>query len=102
MQLSSARILHFDMENRPITYWMPDRPSAQVTAIAWSWADDKAVNCWLLSRNGSAGSALSAFMTCFDLADMVTGHYIRKHDLTMLNGMLMSTENANPDGKANQ
>ena len=49
MQLSSARVLHFDLENRPLSYWCDDRPSAEVTAIAWSWADESKVHCWLLN-----------------------------------------------------
>jgi len=36
---SKQRILDFDIENRPLSYWIPDQPTAEITAIAWAWAD---------------------------------------------------------------
>ena len=96
MQLSNARVLHFDLENRPLSYWCDDRPSAEVTAIAWSWADEAKVNCWLLAFKSQDGrkskpiiELFNGFFEDFHKADMVTGHYIRKHDLPLLNGMLI-------------
>lgn len=90
--LSTARILHFDLENRPLSYWCDDRPSAEVTAIAWSWASEKLVHCWLLTKDAVTSrprGSVQEFMEAFGKADMVTGHYIRKHDLPLLNGMLI-------------
>jgi len=84
------KILHFDIENRPLSYWA-DRPSAEVTAIAWSWADSERVDCFLLGEQRAAWM-LKEFCWHYNQADMVTGHYIRKHDLPILNGALIDYE----------
>jgi hypothetical protein len=54
------RILDFDIENRPLSYWVPDRPSAEITAIAAGWVDVKRVECWMLTRKDSAPAASSS------------------------------------------
>lgn len=81
-------VLDFDIENRPLSYWLPDRPTAEITAIAWSFTDSKEVEVRLLGRDDPK-EMLEAFVTAYDMADMVTGHYIRKHDLPIINGALM-------------
>lgn len=88
--LSAARVLHFDIENRPLSYWC-DRPSAEVTAIAWSWAGESRVHCWLLDKDGSrcTSGGITSFLAAYMDADIITGHYIRKHDLPIINGMLI-------------
>lgn len=85
-----ARILDFDIENRPLSYWQPDKPTAEITAIASCWADDLASMEVLLlgpSDDGPA-SLLERFVARYNEADMVTGHYIRRHDLPIINGAL--------------
>lgn len=82
------RILDFDIENRPLTYNGPDYTTAEVTAIACSWTDQKKVHCWLLGEV-SPEEMLSSFLEFYNEADMVTGHYIRKHDLPIINGALI-------------
>jgi hypothetical protein len=79
--------LDFDIENRPLTYWA-DRPSAEVTAIAWCWVDDpdSLTVAQLTPRKGSAERMLKAFAKVYAEAGMVVGHYIRKHDLPILQG----------------
>lgn len=84
----TARILDFDIENRPLSYWCADRPSADITAIAWSWLGESKVHCLLLGEVEQY-EMLAAFCIAYDLADMVTGHYIRKHDLPIVNGALI-------------
>jgi hypothetical protein len=79
-------ILHFDIENRPLSYWA-DRPSAEVTAIAWSWADSNDVLVALLEHGRLFG--FKGFLRAYAEADMVSGHYIRKHDLPIINGALI-------------
>lgn len=83
------RILDFDIENRPLSYWYSDRPTAEVTAIAAAWTR-KPNDVWvsLLGRNDPI-IMLNVFKTLYDQADMVTGHYIRKHDLPILNGAMI-------------
>jgi hypothetical protein len=84
------RILDFDLENRPLSYWA-DRPSAEVTAIAWCWVDDpdSMEVAMLTTQQASAARMLRRFITAYDQADMVVGHYIRKHDLPILQGALL-------------
>lgn len=85
----SLRILDFDIENRPLSYWIPDRPTAEITAIAAAWTDEP-YNVWvgLLGRDDPE-SMLKAFCLLYAEADMVTGHYITKHDLPIIQGALI-------------
>lgn len=79
------RVLDFDSEVRPMHYseW---RPEGQITAIAWSWVGEKSVHVELLEQDGDNEIwMLKRFRAAYDAADMVTGHYIRKHDLPLLN-----------------
>lgn len=87
-QKRKVRILDFDIENRPLSYWVPDRPTAEVTAIAWSFADDSEVYTYLLGRDDPV-DGLGAFLDAYSYADMVTGHYVRKHDLPIIQSELM-------------
>lgn len=85
------RVLDFDIENRPLSYWMPDRPTAEITAIASCWTDDlSSMHVGLLvPEDDGPRDLLLKFLERYDEADMVTGHYIRKHDLPIINGALM-------------
>jgi hypothetical protein len=83
------RILDFDLENRPLSYWIPDRPTAEITAIAWAWADDPFnVKSTLLTRE-TLRVDFEAFLEDYDQADMVTGHYILRHDLPIIQSHLV-------------
>lgn len=87
------RILDFDIENRPLTYLGNDFTTADITAIAWSWADEEEVVCKLLTtQTTSQRVMLQAFVKAYNQADIVTGHYIRKHDLPHINGALLEWE----------
>jgi hypothetical protein len=83
------RILDFDIENRPLSYWVPDRPTAEVTAIASCWTDDPSSIQVSLLGPKTVEQMLDEFLARYDEADIVTGHYIRKHDLPILNGQLL-------------
>jgi hypothetical protein len=87
------RILDFDIENRPLTYWWGDATTAEITAIAWSWVGEEEVHVRTLQPppddEGSALAMVDDFMQAFDEADVVTGHYIRKHDLPIINASLV-------------
>lgn len=81
----SLRILDFDTECRPMHYseW---RPESMITAIAWSWVEDDFVDDRMLKRGlKNEISMLLSFLAAYESADIVTGHYIRKHDLPLLN-----------------
>jgi hypothetical protein len=85
----SVKVLDFDIENRPLSYWYDGNPTAEVTAIAASWIGDDHIFCWLLTQDNDPFPMLQGFVDLYNEADMVTGHYIRKHDLPHLNGALM-------------
>src|SRR5687767_7287846 len=83
------RVLDFDIENRPLSYLGSDFTTAEVTAIAWAWADaPEDVTVFLLGET-PLEEILKAFRAAYERADMVTGHYVRGHDLPMVNGALM-------------
>lgn len=96
LKLSPARILDFDIENRPLSYLGSDFTTAEVTAIATGWLPPKGwrvpeiINCNTLQPDGSGMRfMLEWFRKLYDKADIVTGHYIRKHDLPIINGALL-------------
>lgn len=100
------RILDFDIENRPLSYWQPDRPTADITSIAWMWAGDHdSLDCRLLApycyhkgheehcpdwpdKMVTQRQMLLDFSEVIAQADIVTGHYITRHDLPIINGAL--------------
>lgn len=92
----SLRILDFDLENRPLSYLGDDWTSAEITAMAWCWIGSDEVETLLLLPDGSyinekghkfpANDAFATITLAIKAADIVTGHYIRKHDLPLLNG----------------
>lgn len=88
-QGGKVRILDFDIENRPLSYWVPDMPTAEITAIASCWTDDPSSMEVLLLGELDGREILERFVTRYNEAHMVTGHYIRKHDLPIINAMLM-------------
>jgi hypothetical protein len=82
---ATLRILDFDSECRPMHYseW---RAESQITGIAWSWVGSDAVSCAVLEQDlSNEADMLAEFLEAYDAADIVTGHYIRKHDLPLLN-----------------
>lgn len=86
--LTKLRVLDFDIENRPLSYWYEGNPTAEITAIAWSWVGEDEVTTYLLGEDDPA-FMLRKFVEVYEEADLVTGHYIRKHDLPIINGALM-------------
>lgn len=81
-------MLDFDIENRPLAYLGQDFTTAEVTAIAAGFIGEKKIHCWLLGQD-SYKDMLRGFRELYDAADLVTGHYIRKHDLPILNGAMV-------------
>lgn len=85
----ALRVLDFDIENRPLSYLGSDFTTAEVTAIAWAWTDrPEDVTVYLLG-DADLPAILRAFVAAYQQADVVTGHYIKGHDLPMINGALM-------------
>lgn len=84
---SRLRILDFDIENRPLSYLGSDFTTSEVTAIAASFEGESKVHCWLLGE-ATAEEMLLGFLDLYNEADVVTGHYIRRHDLPIISGAL--------------
>lgn len=86
---NARRVLTFDIENRPSSYWGAWGPTAEVTAIAWAFEPGD-IKCALLTKDEeSLGDMLSLFREAYDEADLLTGHYILRHDLGILNGAMV-------------
>lgn len=83
------RVLTFDIENRPLSYWYEGNPTAEITAIASCWNDNLGSMEVKLLGKDSSEDILTSFVTRYNEADIVCGHYIRKHDLPIINGALM-------------
>jgi hypothetical protein len=92
-RLPAGRILDFDIENRPLAYWFDDRTTGEITAIGWAFYDDPVVISKLLkpppSHEKSMLKMLLSFRRVYDEAVMVTGHYIRRHDLPIINAHMI-------------
>lgn len=87
--LPAQRILDLDIENRPLAYMGEDYTSGEITAIAACWdGQPKTMRVWLLGRD-KPRAMLEGFRKMYDAADMVTGHYLRKHDLPIINGSML-------------
>ncbi len=83
------RILNFDIENRPLSYLGSDFTTAEVTAISWAWTNDPQHVTVHLLGDSDLPDILRAFLAAYNRADLVVGHFIRAHDLPMINGALM-------------
>jgi hypothetical protein len=81
-------VLDFDIENRPLSYLGMDFTTADITAIAASFVGEKRVHVWLLGVH-TGEEILEGFRAFYDRAGIVTGHYIRKHDLPIINGAMI-------------
>lgn len=83
------RVLDLDIENRPLAYLGPDYTTGEVTAIACCWVGQpETLTAWLLGRE-TREKILDEFLWRYDQAELVTGHYIREHDLPVINGALL-------------
>lgn len=84
----NLRVLDFDIENRPLSYW-GENGTSDITAIATCWADDpSSIEVWLLGDMTTV-EILDAFLARYNEAGIVTGHNIRGHDLPIINGALL-------------
>ncbi len=85
-----GRTLHFDCEARPLSFWVPDQPTTEITAICSAWADDieGTIHTCLLGET-SMKDMLAYFVERYNEATMVTGHYIIRFDLPLVNAALV-------------
>lgn len=87
--MQRLKVLSVDIENRPLAYWYDGMTTGEVTAIAACWIGRPgSARVWLLGRHRPV-AMLRGFRRLYDAADIVTGHYIRRHDLPILNGAML-------------
>lgn len=85
---SNFKILDFDIECRPLSWYGGDFVTREVTAIACKFIGSKEEPyCWLLGEY-SPEEILNNFLENYNEAGMVTGHYIRGFDLPVINASL--------------
>lgn len=66
------------------------RDESQITAIAWGWIGERKVEEVVLDQDlSNERDNLAAFLDAYHEADIVTGHYIDRHDLPLLNDHCM-------------
>lgn len=83
------KVLDFDSECRPLHY-SEFRDESQITAIAWSWIGSRDMEYGILKQDlSNEHHILERFIEAYDEADVVTGHYIVRHDLPMINDHCM-------------
>ena len=83
------RILDFDCENRPLSYLGGDFTTPELTGVAWKWIGTRGKPDALCLGEVSFKTMLLGFLAAYVQADIITGHNIRKHDLPLLNAMLL-------------
>jgi hypothetical protein len=84
-------ILDFDIETRRIGFFTAGKfgpDGCEPIAIAWSWVGTEDIHVRTLEET-PLPEMLLWFKQVYDLADIVTGHYIRRFDLPIINGSLM-------------
>lgn len=83
-------VLHFDCEARPLSFWQPDQPTTEITAISSAFADDieGTLHTCLLGEC-EPREMLEYFVTRYNEASVVTAHYGIKYDLPLINGALI-------------
>jgi hypothetical protein len=82
------RVLDFDIENRPLSYLGMDFTTSDITAIAAGFEGERKVHAWFLGEVETE-VMLANFLELYDKADIVTGHYIRFHDLPIISGAMV-------------
>jgi hypothetical protein len=85
-----GRVLHFDCEARPLSFWQPDQPTTEITAISSAWADDIAgtIETSLLGEH-TQQEMLAAIVARWNEATVVTAHYGLRYDAPLINGALI-------------
>ena len=94
---TGLRILDFDVECRPIAWYGGEFVTKQPTGIAWKFIGEPGRPTVAVIGESydtrrvldEERAMLELFREAFDAADLVTGHYIRGHDLPTLIGALL-------------
>ncbi len=66
------------------------RDESQITAIAWGWVGESEIHDVILEQDlSNEREMLDRFLEAYAEADLLTGHYIERHDLPLLNDHCM-------------
>jgi hypothetical protein len=84
----AARILDFDSEARPLSWYGGDFVTKELTAIAAKFIGEDKMHVWVLGPDKTE-DMLAGFVKLYNQADIVTGHFIRGYDLPVVNGALV-------------
>jgi hypothetical protein len=103
-------VLDFDVECRPLAWYGGDFVTKQPTVISWKFIGSRGKpEVMAIGESDRMTKVLAeeremieTFREAYDAADMVTGHFIRGFDLTLLNGALMRLGGAPLDKKLSQ
>jgi hypothetical protein len=95
--IPKQRTLDFDCESRPLSFLGSDYTTDELTAIAWSWADEDDVQVRYLPPGLRTQADYAAahrdmegeFAEVYSQAGLVTGHYIRNFDMGMVQAGLV-------------
>jgi DNA polymerase elongation subunit (family B) len=91
----NLKILDFDMETRKVGFHSAGQfkpEGCEPVIIAASWFGEDKVKTWSLSPTWDEKDIhkmLNGFVSLYEQADMITGHYISKYDLPIINGALL-------------
>ena len=86
--IRALRILDFDTEARPLSWYSGDFVTKELTAVAAQFLGEKKMHVWALGEH-TTEEMLDGFLSLYGQADMVTGHFIRGYDLPVINGSLL-------------
>ena len=86
--LRAARVLDWDCENRPLSYLGGDFTTPELTVVAWKMLPRGDMRVTALGVHDMA-TMLGSFCQAWDEADLVTGHNIIRHDIPLINAMLL-------------
>ena len=94
LESSQLRVLDFDIETRKIGFhdagrFAPGGCEPVIVAAAFDGEEIETLSLGNTWREKDARKLVEFFKERYDAADVVTGHYIRKFDLPILNGALM-------------
>ena len=87
----ALRVLDFDIETRRIGFhnggrFNPDGCEPVIIAAAWEGEEPMTFSLASTWREKDARRMVAWFRKLYDEADKITGHYVRKFDLPILNG----------------
>ncbi len=86
---ATFKILDFDIECRPLSWYAGDFNSKEITAIAAGFVGpNPEIKYWLLGEV-SPTDILDGFLEMYNEAGMVTGHFIRGFDLPLVNSSML-------------